>query len=154
MAYSMKFFEKRDSKVYVILGDAEMQEGSNWEAMNFAYKYNLDNVVAIVDVNSLGQSDRTSLGWDMEVYKARFESFGFNSVVVDGHNVEAIASALALFQASSGKPCALICKTVKGKGMTTEIEDKQKFHGKPMGDKTDGILAEIKSQIKNNDLKM
>lgn len=79
MAYSMKYFEKVDNKVYTLIGDAEMQEGSNWEAMNFASYYKLDNLVAIVDVNRLGQSAATSLDHDLTTYVKRFESFGFET---------------------------------------------------------------------------
>ena len=77
VAYSMKYFEKRHTKVYTLVGDAEMAEGSNWEALNFAFVYKLNNFVGILDCNRLGQSDQTSLGHHLEIYEARFKAFGF-----------------------------------------------------------------------------
>lgn len=70
------------------MGDGESAEGSLWEAMHFASKYNLDNLVAIFDVNRLGQSEATALQHNTEVYRKRLEAFGFNALVVDGHDVE------------------------------------------------------------------
>lgn len=71
-----------------MVGDGESAEGSIWEALNFASFYNLDNLVVIFDVNRLGQSGPTSLNHDMEIYRQRCQSFGLNSIVVDGHDVE------------------------------------------------------------------
>jgi transketolase len=65
-----------------------MAEGSIWEALNFSSFYKLDNLCAIFDINRLGQSDPTSLQHDMETYRKRLESFGFNALVVDGHDIE------------------------------------------------------------------
>ena len=127
MAYSMKFFEKSSNKVFVVVGDAEIQEGSNWEAMNFASFYKLDNVVVLLDANRLGQSAATSLEHDIEAHKARFESFGFNTLVADGHDIGAIADALKKAHENTGKPTGIILKTIKGKGCSDEREDQQKL---------------------------
>jgi transketolase len=149
MAYSMKNFEKRDNKVFVLIGDAEMQEGSNWEAMNFASYYKLDNVIAMVDCNRLGQSAATSLEHHFEVYGARFESFGFHTQIVDGHDIDAIAAALKAAHETEGKPSAIIFKTFKGKGCGESIEDHQPWHGKPIKDPE--VLASVEARIKNPD---
>lgn len=90
-----------------------MAEGSNWEAMNFASFYKLDNLTAIIDINRLGQSSGTIFEHDMNNYKKKFESFGFHTIVVDGHKVKEIASALA--NKKKGKPQAILAKTIKGK---------------------------------------
>lgn len=73
---------------YCLIGDGESAEGSLWEAMHFASNYKLDNLVAIFDVNRLGQSEATALQHNMDVYRKRLEAFGFNALVVDGHDVE------------------------------------------------------------------
>lgn len=75
------------------MGDGEAAEGSLWEAMHFASKYKLDNLVAILDVNRLGQSEPTALQHDMDTYRKRLEAFGFNALVVDGHDVEELCKA-------------------------------------------------------------
>jgi transketolase N-terminal domain/subunit len=75
-------------RVYCVLGDGESAEGSVWEALHFASHYNLDNLCVLFDVNRLGQSEPTSLQHDMEVYRKRLDAFGFNALVVDGHDVE------------------------------------------------------------------
>lgn len=77
--------------VYCLIGDGEAAEGSVWEALHFASYYKLDNLCAIFDINRLGQSEPTSLQHNMEVYRKRLEAFGFNALVVDGHDVEELA---------------------------------------------------------------
>lgn len=74
--------------VYCLVGDGESAEGSIWEALHFASHYKLDNLCVIFDINRLGQSEATSIQHDMEVYRKRLESFGFNTLVVDGHDVD------------------------------------------------------------------
>ena len=76
MAYTGKYFDKADYRVYCMIGDGESAEGSIWEAMSFASHYKLDNLVAIIDVNRLGQSEATAFGHDMDVYQKRLEAFG------------------------------------------------------------------------------
>lgn len=115
--------------VYVLLGDGEMAEGQVWEAMGVAGHYNVKNLVAILDMNRLGQSDPTMVGWDTEVYEKRAQSFGWNPIVLeDGHNISAISKAYG--QASQfDKPSMIIAKTIKGKGVSF-LEDKMGWHGK------------------------
>ena len=85
-------------RTYCLIGDGESAEGSIWEALHFASFYNLDNLCAIFDVNRLGQSEATSLQHNMEVYRKRLEAFGFNAIVVDGHDVEELVKVRRRFQ--------------------------------------------------------
>ncbi|MBI2598674.1 transketolase [Candidatus Curtissbacteria bacterium] len=126
--------QKTDNRlpmVYVLLGDSEMAEGSVWEACEIASFYKLSNVVAIVDVNRLGQSGETMLGWDTEKYAKRFEAFSWEAHVIDGHNLEEIAGVFDGTLGKAGKPTAIIAKTVKGKGVSF-LEDKEGWHGKAL----------------------
>ena len=104
-------------RTFCLVGDGESAEGSVWEAANFASFYKLDNLVAIVDVNRLGQSDPTLLQHDMESYRKRWDAFGWNALVVDGHDVEALCRHFYEAEQVKGKPTVLICKTLKGKGI-------------------------------------
>ncbi|EGT60053.1 hypothetical protein CAEBREN_25396 [Caenorhabditis brenneri] len=131
MAYVGKYMDKASYRVFCLLGDGESAEGSVWEAAAFASIYKLDNLVAIVDVNRLGQSQATSLGHDVETYKARFAAFGFNAIIVDGHSVEELLAAYETARNTKGKPTAIIAKTLKGKGIEG-IENEDNWHGKPV----------------------
>ena len=114
MAYTSKFIDQLPTKVYCLMGDGEVSEGSVWEAMNFAALKQLDNLVAIFDVNRLGQSQEAPLGHDLKIYEARAKSFGWNTIVVDGHSITELLSALANAVDCKGKPTAIIAKTFKG----------------------------------------
>jgi transketolase len=120
----------QDIDVYVLLGDGEMAEGSIWEAASFAGLRKLEHLVAIVDVNRLGQNSATAFGWDLDVYRRRFEAFGWDAIEIDGHEMDAILKAYAEI-GKSGKPLAIIAKTVKGKGIPG-VEGKLDWHGKPL----------------------
>ena len=110
-------------RTFCLVGDGESAEGSVWEAANFASFYKLDNLVAIVDVNRLGQSDPTLLQHDMETYKKRWDAFGWNAFVVDGHDVESLCRHFYEAEQVKGKPSVLICKTLKGKGIAGIIAE-------------------------------
>ncbi|XP_064605148.1 transketolase-like [Liolophura sinensis] len=148
MAYTGKYFDKASYRVYCLLGDGETAEGSVWEALAFCSYYKLDNIVAVFDINRLGQSDPTSVQHDMDCYKIRLEALGWNVVVVDGHDVSALAKALEDTKSISGKPCAVLGKTFKGRGVPG-VEDQMNFHGKPLGEKGEVAIAELKKLIKN-----
>lgn len=150
----MKYFEKRNTKVYTLVGDAELAEGSNWEALNFAWKYNLNNFVGILDCNRLGQSDKTSVEHHLDVYEARFKAFGFYTQVIDGHDIDAIANALWKANEHQDGPSFIIAKTFKGKGGLDGIEDSPDWHGKPLGAKSAHTIEHLKSQIKNPHVKL
>lgn len=153
MAYVGKYLDKVDYRTYCLIGDGESAEGSIWEALNFASFYKLDNLVAIFDVNRLGQSDPTSLAHDMDTYKSRLESFGFNAMVVDGHDVEALCRAFSDAKAVKDRPSAVIAKTFKGRGIPG-IEDSEGWHGKPLGDKAAAAIEAIKKQMSDSSVKL
>jgi transketolase len=127
MALNAKL-SKLSYKTYVLLGDSEMAEGSVWEAMSLAAHYKANNLVGILDVNRLGQRGETLFGHDVDNYKMRAESFGWKSVVVDGHNITEIQNAFEQAVASTEYPFMIIAKTLKGKGVSI-LEDKEGKHG-------------------------
>uniref|UniRef100_A0A4W5MFZ0 Transketolase N-terminal domain-containing protein n=2 Tax=Hucho hucho TaxID=62062 RepID=A0A4W5MFZ0_9TELE len=122
MAYTGKHFDKSSYRVYCMMGDGECSEGAVWEAMAFGSHYNLDNLVAIIDVNRLGQSEAAPLKHNMDVYHKRCEAFGWNTYVVDGHDVEALCKALWQAQQVKGKPTMILAKTFKGRGLKGRAE--------------------------------
>uniref|UniRef100_A0AAY4D338 transketolase n=1 Tax=Denticeps clupeoides TaxID=299321 RepID=A0AAY4D338_9TELE len=149
MAYTGKHFDKASYRVYCMMGDGECSEGAVWEAMAFASYYKLDNLVAILDVNRLAQSEPAPLQHDMEVYRKRCEAFGWNTYVVDGHDVEELCKAFWQAQQLKGKPTAIVAKTLKGKGLKG-IEDQENWHGKPIPkDKVDALLSHLQSLIQS-----
>ncbi|XP_060095789.1 transketolase isoform X1 [Heteronotia binoei] len=146
MAYTGKYFDRASYRVYCILGDGELSEGSVWEAMAFAGFYKLDNLIAILDINRLGQSDPAPLQHHVEIYQKRCEAFGWHSIIVDGHSVEELCKA---FGQAKHQPTAIIAKTYKGKGITG-IEDKENWHGKPLPkNMAEQVIQEIDDRIQN-----
>jgi len=137
--------EGRPQRVFVLLGDGETAEGSVWEAAAVAAHEKLDNLVAIVDVNGLGQSQRTMYGHDIESYRKRFADFGWQALAIDGHDMAAVVDALAQTGKAKDKPFAIIARTLKGKGVSF-IEDKDGWHGKPLkkGEELDKAIAEVR----------
>jgi len=129
VAYVAAKLEGAPSRVWVLCGDSEMAEGSMWEAAEAASFWGLDNLCAIVDVNRLGQSGATRLGWDTDTYKRRFEAFGWHTVVCDGHDAAAVDAAYAEFASTDNRPTAIIARTKKGAGVPW-IEDQLNAHGK------------------------
>jgi transketolase len=117
-------------RTYVLMGDGECAEGSVWEAASFAGVRKLSNLVAVVDCNRLGQSQATAFGHDVEIYRKRFEAFGWKAVSIDGHDMEAILVALEAAKQSE-LPFAIIAKTIKGKGIALAA-DKLNWHGKAL----------------------
>lgn len=146
MAYTGKYFDKASYRVYCIIGDGESAEGSIWEALSFAGYYKLDNLVAIFDINRLGQSEPTAFQHHMEIYKTRLDSFGFNTYIIDGHDVESLCKAFSDGANVRNKPTAVICKTYKGKGIPG-IEDAENWHGKPLGDKAPAAIEALEKQM-------
>lgn len=116
VAYSSKYLDNNPNRVFCIVGDAELMEGSNWEAAHFASFYKLDNLVVILDLNKLGQSDFTSLQHDVKTFEGRFREFGFRTICIDGHNVEEVYKAFEDSKEQTGKPTVIIAKTEKGHG--------------------------------------
>jgi transketolase len=122
--------DKSPTRVYVLTGDGELAEGQIWEAAAFAAHYNLDNLTVLCDINRLGQSEPTMYQHDMERYRLKFESEGFDTQVIDGHDVAAVLAALDRAKAVKGKPQAIVARTIKGHGFSL-VADKLNWHGKP-----------------------
>ncbi len=142
MAINAKYLDKLDYKTYVLMGDSEMAEGSIYEAMELAIYYKLNNLVAIVDVNRLGERGETMVGYDTNVYQKKAEAFGWEAIVIDGHNLEDIKNAFTKAK-KSAKPVMIIAKTIKGKGVSF-MENKEGWHGKAMNEEQLGLaLKEI-----------
>jgi transketolase len=132
-----------DAHVYVLMGDGEMAEGSVWEAAEFAAHYDVENLIAIGDVNGLGQSQRTMYDHDAEVYARKFESQGWTAEVIDGHDLTAVLAALNRGKASQGRPHAILARTEKGHGISF-LADKDGWHGKALSkDQLVKALAEL-----------
>ena len=131
-------------KTYVLTGDGELAEGQIWEAANFASHEKLDNLIAILDINRLAQSQETMFGHDIKKYVDRFEAFGFEVIEIDGHDLSEIDNAfVAATKNNNGKPHAIIAKTFKGRGVSF-LENKDGWHGKPLKkDELQKALAEI-----------
>ena len=116
-----------DARVYVIMGDGELAEGSNWEAAAAASHYHLDNLLVFVDRNHLQIGGRTVDVMSYEPLSARWESFGWSARVIDGHDVSQITAAVTDSPFEAGKPSVIICDTVKGRGLSF-AEDRASFH--------------------------
>ncbi len=144
MALNGKYLDKSDYRVYVLLGDGETAEGGVWEAAALASHYQLNNLIGIVDVNALGQSQRTMYAFDIDTYCKRFEAFGWQTIGIDGHNFDEILSALEQAKTSTDKPTMIVAKTFKGKGVSF-LENEDNWHGKavPKGEQLDKVLAEL-----------
>lgn len=131
MAMNAKYVDHTPYTTFVLLGDSEMAEGSVWEAIMLASQYKLNNLVAILDVNRLGQRGETMLGHDTATYAKRVQSFGWHTIPIDGHNLEEITNAFTEAVSVTDKPVMIIAKTLKGKGVSF-IEDKDNWHGKAL----------------------
>jgi transketolase len=125
-------------RVWVICGDSEMAEGSMWEAIEHASFYELDNLTAIIDVNRLGQRGETMHGWDLSSYANRLRANGWHAIEIDGHDVEAIDAAYREAESTSGRPTAVVARTIKGKGYS-KVEDQGGWHGKAITDADEAI---------------
>jgi transketolase len=131
VALAGKYLDRLPYRVWVLCGDSEMAEGSIWEAIDKASYYRLSNLVAIVDVNRLGQRGPTELQWDLETYARRAEAFGARVLTIDGHDLTQIDEALtAATDGSEDRPTVIFARTIKGRGFS-EVEDHEGWHGKP-----------------------
>jgi transketolase len=136
--------DARQGRVFCLLGDGEVAEGSVWEAAQFASFNRLDNLCAILDVNRLGQSGPTMYEHDTATYEHRLRAFGWDVAVVDGHDVAALRAAFGRARTTLGRPFAIVAKTFKGRGVSF-LEDKDGWHGKPVkkGDELARAVAEL-----------
>jgi transketolase len=140
--------DKLDYNTYVLLGDGEIAEGSVWEAASLAGVNKLNNLIAIVDANRLGQSEATAFGHHIEVYRDRFEAFGWRVEDIDGHDIEEIAEVLGGVGLDD-KPLAIIAKTYKGAGISF-LQDKDGWHGKPLNkEEAAKAIAELQPSAKS-----
>ncbi|XP_077002777.1 transketolase-like protein 1 [Tamandua tetradactyla] len=151
MAYAGRYFDKASYRVFCLMGDGETSEGSIWEALAFASHYSLDNLVAIFDVNCWGKSSPTPPKFCPDVCQKRCEAFGWNTFVVDGHDVEALCRVFWQAAQVKNKPTAIVAKTFKGRGIPN-VEDTENWHRKPMlKERADAIIKLIESQIQTNE---
>ena len=120
-----------DARVFVLLGDGETAEGSVWEAAALAAHDRVDNLIAIVDVNALGQSGPTMLGHDVAAYQKRFVSFGWRAITIDGHDMRQVVGALRRARRARGAPVAIVARTTKGQGID-EVAGRENWHGKAL----------------------
>ena len=126
-----KYLDKLPYHVWVLLGDSECAEGSIYEAFHLAAHYKLNNLVAILDCNRLGQRGETELGWNTEAYAARGRAFGWNAIVINGHNYDEINRAYWEAEQTTDRPTLIVAKTIKGKGVSF-LENKDGWHGKAL----------------------
>lgn len=146
MALSAKM-DHRDFYTYVLLGDSESTEGSVWEAAEIAAYYNLSNLVAILDCNRLGQSTQTIHGYHLQRYADKFAAFGWKPIIIDGHDMQQIMSALEKARTPNHLPTIIIAKTIKGYGVE-KAENKEGFHGKAFSkDELNDVLSQMEAQF-------
>jgi transketolase len=141
IALSAKTVDPRPYRVWVLVGDSEMAEGSVWEAFEHAAYWQLDNLTVVLDVNRLGQSGETMHGWHLMSYAERARSFGWEVFPIDGHDVDAIDEAYSAAIETHDRPTLIVARTRKGKGVAT-VEDRPGWHGKILPD-TEAAIAEL-----------
>ena len=141
--------DQLDYNTYVLMGDGEIAEGAVWEAASLAGINKLNNLIAIVDANRLGQSQATAFGHDLSVYRKRFESFGWRvETLDDGHDLEEIVEVLGGVGLGD-RPLAIIAKTYKGAGVSF-LQDADNWHGKPLNaDEAARAIAELQPTAKS-----
>ena len=146
MALSAKIYNK-DYRTYTILGDGEIAEGQVWEAAMFASHYKLDNLCAFVDFNGLQIDGAITEVMNSTPIDEKFAAFGWNVIVIDGHDLNQIEAAVEEAKATKGKPTMILCKTTKGKGVSF-MENKAGWHGKaPNAEEYEQAVKELKAQL-------
>jgi len=139
--------KNKDWRTFVIMGDGEINEGAVWEAAMAAGKHSLDGLTAIIDYNKLQSYGPTSDVLDLEPLADKWQSFGFNVVDVDGHDVAALRQAFGALPVGSGKPTAVICHTIKGKGIPVAEHNPMWHHKNKL---KDDELASINAALGRN----
>ena len=143
MALVGKRLDKLPFRVWVLLGDSEMAEGSVWEAFELGGFYGLNNLIGILDMNRLGQRGPTMLQWHGEIYAERARAFGWNAITIDGQDVDVIDRAYREAEASTDRPTLIVAKTKKGAGVSF-LADQEGWHGKALPpDMAEKALAEL-----------
>ena len=144
---------KSDYRTYVLLGDGESAEGSIWEAAEAGAFHKLDNLCGVTDVNKFGQSRATQLEHDLDALAARWKAFGWHTIQIDGHDVDALLKAYDEARATKGRPTMILAKTFKGKGVES-VAGKDGWHGKALkaGEEADAAIRELEGQfVKTSD---
>lgn len=137
----------KDYKTYCLLGDGELQSGQNWEAAMFAHQYKLSNLIAVVDRNRLQITGNTEDVNSLDPLPEKWRAFGWNVIIINGHNVRQISESIDKAKLSLKNPTVIIMNTVKGKGVSF-MEDNVSFHGKACNDEEYAkAVAEIKERI-------
>lgn len=135
--------DKKDYNVYAILGDGEIQEGQVWEALMSAAHYKLNNLIAFLDYNKLQIDGNINDVMSPEPVDEKFRAFGWNVMIIDGHDLAGIADAIEKAKASKDKPTMMVAKTIKGKGVSF-MEDVAGWHGSaPNQEQRDNAIAEL-----------
>jgi transketolase len=152
IALNAKYLDMLPYRTYVLLGDSEMAEGSVWEALELAAHYKLDNLVAIADINRLGQRGETMYGHDISAYVKRVSAFGWETIPVeDGHSLKDVHAAYEKALTVKERPVMIIARTIKGKGVSF-LEDKNGWHGKTLNqqecDRALGELGEVDLNVR------
>jgi transketolase len=135
-------------RVFVLTGDGELQEGSNWEAAMTAQHYGLDNLTVIVDRNRIQQGDFTEKTIRMEPLAERWRAFGFAVEEVDGHDTVALLNCFSQLPIEAGKPSCVIANTVKGKGVSFAENQPAWHHGVPTSEQLAAAAAELGMEVK------
>ena len=139
--------DRKDHRIYAVLGDGEVEEGQVWEAAMAAAKYHLDNLCAVVDVNGLQIDGKTADVMPSEPLDKKFEAFNWNVIQVDGHDIAAVAAAFEAAKKGKGKPTVILARTVKGKGVSF-MEGDAGWHGKaPNAEQYEKAHAELEVKI-------
>lgn len=139
--------DRKDHRIYAVLGDGEVEEGQVWEAAMAAAKYHLDNLCAVVDVNGLQIDGKTADVMPSEPLDKKFEAFNWNVIRVDGHDIAAVAAAFEAAKKGKGKPTVILARTVKGKGVSF-MEGDAGWHGKaPNAEQYEKAHAELEAKI-------
>lgn len=139
--------DKKNYRVYVILGDGELQEGQVWEASMAAAHYKLDNLTAFLDYNGLQIDGKITDVMSPEPIAGKFEAFGWNVLKIDGHDIESIIEAANQSENADGKPTMIIASTVKGKGVSF-MENQAGWHGSaPNKEQRDRAMEELSKAL-------
>jgi transketolase len=131
MALNASRLDRLPYRTYVLLGDSEMSEGSQWETIQLAEHYQASNLIGIIDVNRLGQRGQTMFGHDIDAYARRVAAFGWKTLEIDGHDMQQAVDAFREATAERSQPLMIVARTVKGKGISF-IEDADGWHGKAL----------------------
>ena len=145
--------DKKDYRVYSILGDGEIEEGQVWEAFMSAAKYGLDNLCAVIDVNGLQIDGKTADVMPTEPLDKKMEAFGWNVIQADGHDLAALSAAFEQAKANTGAPTVILAKTVKGKGVSF-MENDAGWHGKaPNAEQYEKARGELAAALAEKEVK-